>query len=261
MVHGEVNDSPTSSRAELLDRARELQATAAAEGLTLRLLGSLGVYHSCPSSRDLMVDLGRGPTVDIDFMGASKQSRRYRALLEGLGYELHPDLVHSQEFGVSRLVFEGMSPLPKVDIFLDSLDMAHKIDLRSRIDLEPITLTRTDLLLSKLQIHELTRNDLVDLCVLLAEQEQGHELFDLRYLTKLMANDWGFCYSALLNLAVVKESLSSFTDLSVGHRDRIAANSDTIAAAIELEPKSMRWKMRAKMGPKVKWYEEVEELR
>ena len=261
MVRVDVNDSPTSSRAELLDVARGLQARAAENGLSLRLLGSLGVYHSCPTSRNLMADLGRGPTVDIDFIGASKQSRKYQALLSGMGYELHPDLIHSQEFGVSRLVFEGPPALPKVDIFLDSLDMAHKIDLRSRIDLDPIALTMTDLLLSKLQIHELTRNDLVDLCVLLAEPGPSQDAFDLNYLAKLMSNDWGFSYSALLNLAAVSESLVTFDQLSVADRETIAANAEAISVAIESEPKSMRWKMRAKMGAKVKWYEDVEELR
>lgn len=261
MLHGNVSEANIPSRAELLNTAYDLQATAVAHGLTLRLLGSLGVYHACPSSRTLMVDLNRGPTVDIDFMGAAKQSRRYQTLFADLGYELHPDLVHSQEFGVSRLVFESAPPLPKVDIFLDSLDMAHKIDLRSRIDLEATTLSMTDLLLSKLQIHELTRNDLIDLCVLLAEREPTQSDFDLDYLARIMANDWGFSYSASLNLKTVTESLPNFPELPKGYRDRINANTERILEAIDSEPKSMRWKMRAKMGPKVKWYEDVEELR
>ena len=40
----------------------------------------------------------------------------------------------------------------------------------------------------------------------------------------------------------------------------IKTKIDKILDAIEREPKSMGWKMRAKVGTKKKWYTEVEEV-
>jgi hypothetical protein len=34
----------------------------------------------------------------------------------------------------------------------------------------------------------------------------------------------------------------------------------TIQGAMEAAPKSLAWKMRAKVGTRVRWYEEVEEV-
>jgi hypothetical protein len=40
----------------------------------------------------------------------------------------------------------------------------------------------------------------------------------------------------------------------------IAENADRLIAAIETEPKSWKWKLRAKTGTKQIWYKEVYDL-
>jgi hypothetical protein len=43
-------------------------------------------------------------------------------------------------------------------------------------------------------------------------------------------------------------------------RPAVAERVQELTAAIEDEPKSRRWKMRARVGTKMQWYENVEEL-
>ena len=54
---------------------------------------------------------------------------------------------------------------------MDELVMAHTLSYRDRLELSAPTLPVTDLLLSKLQVHEMTANDLIDMTILLLEHE------------------------------------------------------------------------------------------
>jgi hypothetical protein len=255
-----IDEVPTPHRADLLEQGRQVLHQAAESGVTLRLLGSIAIFETCPKSRNLMDQLDRGATTDIDFASLSKTSRPCQQFFTNLGYSLHPDLLHSQEFGVNRLVFEAVPGKPKVDVFLDALTMSHTVNFKSRLAMDPYALTPSDLLLSKLQVHELTRNDLIDLCVLLAEPDNLAPTFDLKYLQSVLGADWGFWYSALLNLEALAAAVASFSSLDEKVLNRIQTNAQLLKGAIDEAPKSTKWKLRAKIGPKVKWYEDVEEL-
>jgi hypothetical protein len=80
------------------------------------------------------------------------------------------------------------------------------------------------------------------------------------YVAEIMRRDWGFWYTTELNLARIDEALGSYPalppDTAALVHDRLAA----IRVAIESAPKTQRWKMRARVGSRVRWYEEVEEV-
>src|SRR5260370_12341030 len=72
--------------------------------------------------------------------------------------------------------------------------MSHVIDLRDRLDCEGPCASPSDLLLSKLQIYEVNRKDLVDLTALLLDHpiaEDDGDAIDPRYLARVPADDWG----------------------------------------------------------------------
>jgi hypothetical protein len=169
----------------------------------------------------------------------------------------------AQEFGIKRFVYEHPESHLKVDVFFDELVMAHTVEFAGRLELDSPTITVTDLLLTKLQIHEFTANDLIDSIVLLAEHEvgpAGRGRIDRDYIANIMRKDWGFCYTTQANLTKIADSLQDYSALPASTaatvRDRVAELHD----AIERAPKTQRWKLRARVGDRVKWYEHVEEV-
>ena len=60
-----------------------------------------------------------------------------------------------------------------MDIFLDTFEMSHTLDLGARLEAEPETLAAAELLLTKLQIAEVNAKDLSDTAMLLWDHEPG----------------------------------------------------------------------------------------
>ncbi|HEY4464512.1 MAG TPA: hypothetical protein VGN41_17730 [Streptosporangiaceae bacterium] len=258
--------------AAVLAEASELIRISNERSLTVRLTGSLAIHAHCPSQAALLPMLGRRPYRDIDLLGYSKQKRQIAALFEERGYVLDPAIKQAQEFGLKRFVYEHPDSHLKADVFFDELEMAHTIDFHGRLELDAPTIAVTDLLLTKLQIHEITENDLIDCIVLLAEHEVADggprgpgrpaapEVIDAAYVAGIMRKDWGFCYTTQRNLATISQALDRYSvlpaDVTETVQDRIAALEDTIDRA----PKTQKWKLRARVGERVKWYEPVEEV-
>lgn len=241
----------------ILKEADTVAGEAAARSITLRLTGSLAVRECCPTFSHLLRELGRRSFRDLDYMGYWTQRDRVAKLFESRGYALDQRIKQSHEFGVRRFIYNHPNGI-KVDVFFDELVMAHTIDVRGRLELQPVTLSVVDLLLSKLQIHEITENDLIDLTILLAEH--GEANLDMPYLLGIMRTDWGFCYTTLENLRKTKDALDRFTALSPSVRSTVVERLRTLGDRIEAEPKSLKWRLRAKVGTKARWYEEVTEL-
>ena len=107
--------------------------------------------------------LGRRPVRDIDDMGYATEQRALESMFEGEGWTEDPVIRQAKEWGVKRLIYRHPSSGHKVDVFLDELVMSHTIDMRGRLELAAPTIPLVDLLLSKLQIHEITDNDVLDL--------------------------------------------------------------------------------------------------
>lgn len=241
---------------------RRIREAVAAQSIVLKLAGSFAVRERCPSNGYLLTALGRRPFRDIDYVGYWSQRRQIAELFESLEYTLDPVVRQSQEWGIKRFTYNRRDGL-KVDIFLDELVMAHTIPFKGRLGGHLLTISIVDLLLSKLQIHEITLNDLIDMTVLLAEYDlepQDDNGLDAAYLCSIMANDWGFYYTTLENLRKLEEALGRFVALPNDVRSRVTSRVEALRTRIEAEPKSRRWRLRAKVGPRMRWYEEVSEV-
>ena len=239
----------------LITLAEQLIDSAAAEGVTLRLIGSLAVRHRCGE----IPGLARETCRDIDLVGRGRQSGAIRALLEARGYALDPSLVVSQEYGVRRLIFTG-DELPKVDVFLDDLEMSHTVPLAERLELDSPTVALVDLLLSKLQVHDLTVKDVQDVVALLATHPLGADepgAIDLRHLVALLRGDWGFWQTTTVNLGHVRAYVEDAAQIQDAVRAEVLARIDALVTAIDEAPKTVRWRARARVGTRVRWWEEV----
>ena len=128
----------------------------------------------------------------------------------------------------------------------------------------PYTLDAVDLLMSKLQIVELNEKDADDCLRLLVtfplEDSSDPGAIDLRVFRSLVGDDWGWWRTATLNLDRITALLNG------GARPAIEGGkldpSDQLRAlgeAAESAPKSRRWKMRARIGDRKRWYDVPEE--
>ena len=121
-----------------------------------------------------------------------------------------------------------------------------------------------DLLLSKLQIARITEDDLKDLLVLLAAHEFGdtdRDRIDLAHLLQRMRRDWGFYTTASRNLELLSELLDSFELVPESVRSVVNERIETLVREMAGAPKSLGWRLRARVGTRLQWFEDVDEVR
>lgn len=195
---------------------------------------------------------------DIDFVSSSKDRKRVRAFFEQLGYDEDRDIMIATEG--DRYFYRNPTNLLGVDIFFDRLNYCHPIELAGRLHLDSPTITLADLVLEKIQIVELNEKDVKDLIVLLLEHDVGGgdpERVDDAYIASLLSGDWGFYHTATTNLGKVVSFLDRYPQLSSDEVATVAERLGRLRGRIESEPKTVKWKIRAKVGTKVRWYNEV----
>lgn len=259
-----MTESPPRILADIRDEAASIGAEVAAAGLPARLLGGVAFWLRCPSVRS-------GPFArdyaDLDFAVSKPAGQRFRAILEGRGYL--PDKFFNGLHGATRLYYGAPDGQWSVDIVIDELTMSHRLDLRGQLDGPGPTLSPADLLLTKLQVWEINHKDLGDAACLLADHglaagpaaasTAGADEISLARVTAVLGTDWGFCHTAERNLGKVAELAAAEPLPGAGHD--VAAQVRAIQAAIEAAPKSRSWRLRSRVGERVKWYETPEEVR
>lgn len=244
------------------DPVREATGTidvATEEGVVLRLLGGLAVQLLTPDYPARARD-----DQDLDFASDSSCTTQLLALFERLGYvgDARFNLLH----GDRQMYFRTPDGSRSVDVIMDELTMCHTLDFRHRLDRLPYTLDLTDLLLTKLQVVEQNEKDVHDIVYLLSafEVRPGDRpgTIGLDRVAEVIGNDWGWWRT-------VTGSLDRVVDLVGGTLSGIVpagARHDPLDQARAIRSfadgcrKSMRWKMRARVGERVRWYELPEEV-
>ncbi len=128
--------------------------------------------------------------------------------------------------------------------------------------LEPTTLPLAELLLTKLQIVELNEKDMRDLCALVLDHPFGEgdvETFNLPFISSLCAGDWGLWKTVTANARRVRDFADAYS-LADEQKETIRQRMDGFVQALDAAPKSLKWKARAKIGERVKWYDLPEEV-
>lgn len=249
----------TVAHLEYVDRALDIVEKAKERGLELRILGSLAYRLHCPANLHLFKQMARDLT-DVDLAAVGGQRKDVREFLEGLGYVIDQDILVTTEG--KRYAFTEPGSGMAVDVFFDELYFCHPIPLRDRLALDYPTITPTDLLLEKMQIVELNPKDVKDSLVLLLEHPldlDGADAIDATYIARLLGGDWGFYYTVTTNLEKLRRHVADSEALKPGERDLVDSRVQELETMIEKEPKTSKWKLRARIGPRVKWYQEVQE--
>jgi hypothetical protein len=250
-----IADAGDLLNSNLITEAIRIVNKAKENNVILRIMGAVAIMIKCKEHLYLYNGLKRELT-DIDFAGYSNQGSKISGLLRELGYEMRKDLLIHE----GRYFFHDPKTKLKIDVFLDKLSMNHIINFRNRLELDFPTLTLADLVLEKLQIVRITEKDLKDLVVLFHSYDVGYneKVINAKYIATLLAKDWGFYYTVTINLNKLKLFLEKLRLFDV-HKKDIEKRISSLREIIEKEPKSTKWSLRAKIGPRAKWYTEVEE--
>jgi hypothetical protein len=189
--------------------------------------------------------------------------QKYRIKLikyfQNRGYVLNQKLLY--HYGKSRQIYYG-EKIPMVEIFFDRLAMNHTIHYKKRLEADPLTVPLAELLLQKLQMVRMNEKDIKDSIILIRAHEIGEDDDDRInkiVLGNCLGSDWGFYYTATENLKKIKDSLTSYSVLSNGDTKVVEQRIGELMAHLEAEPKTFKWKSRAVLGTKRKWYNEVDE--
>jgi hypothetical protein len=236
---------PVEESRRICDEAREA-------GVALRVLGGVGVSLHCSgsASRELLAEREHG---DVDLVGSSDAADALEPLFHDLGYE--PKWTFNRlHKGDGRLMFLDQDNERRVDVFLDRFSMCHELELAERLGIDFPTLSLADLLLTKLQVVEITAKDLIDMEALLTEHPVGagdEETIDLERIASVCSVDWGWYRTATGNLQRL---------ISGDHRQQASKRASELMEHIDEAPKGRRWRLRAKLGERVPWYQLPEDV-
>ena len=229
------------------------------EGVPLKLIGGQAVryltQHTCaPRVRN---------DQDMDFASVSSAKKPVMEFLFDRGFQ--GDRQFNTMHGHRQMYFTAANGT-SADVVMDQLRMCHVLDFSGRIDRMPLTLDVTDLLLTKLQVVQQNEKDVQDIIYLLScyEVRDGDETetIGLARFGNVVADDWGWWRTTTGNLDRVVE-------LARGELARLVppgCDFDPVDQAVALRkhadavPKGLKWKVRARVGDRVQWYDLPEEV-
>src|SRR2546422_7878403 len=243
-------------QAVVTDEAKRVVDEATSRGIVLRLFGGVAVRFHCPSATHRSLQRSYP---DLDFFGTGKQSRMIKKLLLDLGYE--PNQRFNALHGDTRLIFEDSKNQRVVDIFLDVFRMCHTLYLGDRLTIDDYTIPISDLLLTKLQVVEINEKDIRDLIAILRDHDVVYqiasgdkEVIDAGYITRLCADNWGLCKTISLTLKKLLAFIPKY-ELEPEAKQILESRINKLLHAIETVPKSLKWKLRDKVGERKRWYD------
>jgi hypothetical protein len=239
------------------DEVRRVVDSGRDRGIHLRVVGGVAVKLHCPSAEHRSMARTYG---DVDFIGYQTERKEVARLMEDLGYE--PNRRFNALQGHRRLLFDNPELGYDADIFLDVFTMCHELNLLGRLERDVYTVPVEELLLSKLQVIELNEKDIKDACAVLCDHEIAEvddiEVIDSRFVADLCKVDWGWYKTLTTNIEKVSELCGDYLDPE--RQQTVVERLGRLRQAIEDAPKSMKWKMRAKVGEKKRWYDLPEDV-
>jgi hypothetical protein len=241
---------PAPPYADIVAEAERLLDAARSNDVPVRLIGGLAVYfhrHETPPPLRRSYD-------DIDVATTKGASRSAAGLFSSLGYE--PSKEFNALNGNRRLLFFDPRNERKLDVFVETFELCHTIPITARFALEERTIPLAELLLTKLQVVELTAKDLCDIATLLhGHPVNGHDgdAINGDFIAKLTADDWGLWRTIKLNVERLHDQIGTLS-LDAEASERILERATELWERIEREPKSRGWRLRDRVGDRKRWY-------
>jgi hypothetical protein len=242
-----------TDRATTLEQAVAIVDAGADLGVVARVMGGVGIALHCPSSADGPFRRHYG---DLDVVVDRRRGRKQAdALFASLGYQ--PDVEFNTMNGPEGRRRYLSGDLGKVDVFVGTFRMCHELPLDERLTADAPTVTLADLFLTKAQIFELNEKDARDLACLLLDHELAEhddDCIDVRRIATLTGADWGLWRTVTRSLDRLRTTVDALA-LAPEQHATIAGRIEALRAELDGAPKSAKWKLRARVGDHVRWYE------
>jgi len=231
---------------------------ANAKNIHLRAIGGLAVETHNKTKHPLF----QRESADLDFCVPLKQRRAFETFMPEVGYAPHKQFNILN--GDQRQIYYHEPTEMKVDIFVGNFEMCHKIPLEERLAADPVTIPLAELFLSKAQIIQLNRKDALDLTSILFNNKTGDgddETINLKVLAQLCGTDWGLYKSTSLSLDKIEAMLDK-KEILLNDEEKsiVIGRINEIRGTFSEMTKSVAWQLRDRVGTRIKWYIEVEEV-
>jgi hypothetical protein len=241
---------------DTFDESVRVVRAANERGIPLKLIGGQAVRLLCPEFPHRA-----RKDQDMDFACVSHRKRDVIDFFGELGFR--GDARFNTLHGDRQMYFTTSDGSTAVDVVMDRLNMCHVLEFSERIDRLPDTLDVADLLLSKLQIVALNEKDVHDLLHLLGAFEvrggDDPETIGLDRIGGLVSRDWGWWRTVTMNLDKLAQ-LAHGAFLPEARRFEPEQQALVVRAFCDEVPKTTKWKLRARVGDRVRWFEEPEEV-
>lgn len=243
---------------DLAERGKQIIVGAKGNGIHARLLGGLALYLLSPTAQHHPV-LQRAYK-DIDLVVRRKDGGKLAPILAQAGFE--PDRRFNALHGETRLLFtDHNDPGLQVDVFVGVFEQCHKLDLLVGAEHMEYTITPSQLLLTKLQIVQLNEKDVKDLVTMFLDWALGDDDRGLNRntLAQIFGNDWGLLTTSSDTLDQVSQHAAKY--VSDEELDVVLQHIHELQTLMTTSPKSLKFRMREKIGRKMPWYETPEEVK
>ena len=254
MEAGQENSKRTTTMEE---EVRRVVDAAGERGLHLRVVGGVAVKLHCPSAEHRSMARTYG---DVDFIGYRTERIKVARLMEDLGYE--PNKRFNALQGHRRLLFDHPDLGYDADVMLDVFVMCHELNFKDRLEADEYTVPIEELLLTKMQVVELNEKDVKDSFAMLHDHDIAEvddlDTIDPRFIAKLCSDDWGWYKTLTMNIDKMTELAPDYLDEK--ETEVVVERLARLRQVIEEVPKSMKWKMRARVGEKRPWYQLPEDV-
>jgi hypothetical protein len=248
-----------STLPHLEDEMHRLISEAQKQDILLRVIGGLAVKVHSPHATHRSLERSYP---DIDFVTDKASAKKLLDFLPEMGYT--PNKTFNTLSGDRRQLYYDEPRNRQIDVFIGDFEMCHKLPLADRLHIEPLTIPLAELFLSKAQVVRLNRKDALDLLALILDHEAGpgdEETINVDLIAELCAKDWGLYTTISMTIQKLKDLLiQGEIELDETQAQTIRGRLTAIQEAMDAAPKTLAWKMRAKIGTRVRWYEEVEEV-
>jgi len=277
-LHDAPLDLALTRHEAMMAEARHIIDSGNEHGVVLRLTGGLAVRHYA-----IDLEFAERDYSDIDLIGLRRQAGDIHDLFDGLGYRenLHVAMAtgnsqrqyykpqrtlesHAHMTKRARAIplVSAVPPSDHIDIFLDAMRMDHEIDFRDRLQIDTYAIDPADLFLSKLQIVNLNEKDVHDVITLSKDVYVDFQprpgVLDLEHVAETCAGDWGLFIDVMSNIDTVMEHVDDY-DLSPRQASRVQRTLELAQDMMTEHSKSLRWRLRSRIGKRLKWYDEIEE--
>jgi hypothetical protein len=132
-----------------------------------------------------------------------------------------------------------------------------------RLEVDSPTIPLAEMVLEKMQIVQINEKDVIDTIMLLLEHPLGdidQETINIKRIAELCSADWGLWRTTTMNLDKVRQLAHGYKQLKDEEKAHVESQVASALQRIDKEPKPLAWRLRDRVGDRVKWYKEVDEV-